>query len=363
MECSTFDELDLGEFSATLLAQIKGSRYPLSGMFELTERCNQNCVHCYVNQPASSPAAHSSELTTGQVKDILDQLAAAGCMFLTFTGGEPMLRSDFLEIYLHARKLGILASIFTNGTMVTPEIADALAQVRPLFIEISIYGATEATFEKVTRLPGSYERCLRGIELLKERGLPLYLKSALITINRYELKVMKAFAQELGVNFRYDGQMWPRLDGDTTPFDLAFSPQELVAIDYEDPERVAEIGRVSRELSGKETRGASLYVCGGGLYSFYINAKGQLKSCGMIRYPTYNLKEMSFAEAWMQMGIIRTLKRQYDSPCITCGMGALCQQCPAWSQAVHGDDETIVQDLCELAHLRSELVNDKIDIR
>jgi len=360
MECSTFYELDLGEFSATLMAQLKGRRYPLSGMFELTERCNLSCIHCYVNQPASSPIARANELTTAQVKDILDQLAEAGCLYLTFTGGEPMLRPDFLELYLHARKRGIIASIFTNGTMLTPEIADGLTQVKPLFIEISLYGATKETYEKVTRVTGSFERCMRGIQLLKERDLPLYLKSALITTNRHELMDMKAFAHKQGIDFRYDGQMWPRLDGDTTPFDYRFSPEELLAIDLEDPERVAEIGRVAREMSGKEVRGMNVYVCGAGLFSFYITAKGLLKGCGMLRYPAYDLKEMSFAEAWEQLGAIRTLKRQKDSACITCAMGALCQQCPAWSQAVHGDDETIVEYLCELAHLRAELVHDNI---
>jgi MoaA/NifB/PqqE/SkfB family radical SAM enzyme len=118
MECSTFAELDLAEFGAVLQAQIKGRRIPLSGMFELTERCNLNCVHCYVNQPASSRVARARELTTDQVKRILDQAADAGCLFLTLTGGEPLLRPDFIEIYLHARKRGILASIFTNGTHV-----------------------------------------------------------------------------------------------------------------------------------------------------------------------------------------------------------------------------------------------------
>ena len=360
MDCSVFDELELGEFSATLLAGLTGKRYPLSGMFELTERCNLSCVHCYVNQPASSKVARASELTTEEVKRILDQIADAGCLFLTLTGGEPLLRPDFLELYLHARKRGIIASIFTNGTLLTPEITDALVKVKPLFIEISLYGSTQETYEKVTRVPGSFARCMRGIHLMKERGLPLYLKSALITENRHELMEMQSLAQELGVSFRYDGQLWPRLDGDTTPLNYRFSAEELVAIDCEDPERLAEIDRVAREMSGKDVRGENVYVCGGGLFSFYITAKGLLKSCGMVRYPIFDLKELSFAEAWEQMGVIRTLKRQKDSPCITCAMGALCQQCPAWSQAVHGDDETIVEDLCEIAHLRYAQVNANI---
>jgi len=360
MECSTFNELELGELSAVLLAQMKGRRYPLSGMFEVTERCNLSCVHCYINQPASGQVACAKELTTEQVKRILDQAADAGCLYLTFTGGEPLLRPDFMEIYLHARKRGIIASIFTNSTMVTPQIADGLAEVRPLFIEITLYGATRETYEKVTRVPGSYERCLKGLELLKERGLPLFLKSALLTINRHELDEMKAFADKLGVKFRYDGQMWPRLDGSRQPLDYQFTPEEMFAIDCEDLERMREIGRVSRELSGQIGRGMNLYTCGGGFHSFYINAKGQLKSCGMIRWPAYDLQEVSFNEAWEHLGETRSLKRQKDSPCITCKMGALCQQCPAWSQAIHGDDETLVEFICQLAHLRSSQLNDSI---
>jgi len=360
MECSTFAELDLAEFGAVLQAQIKGRRYPLSGMFELTERCNLNCVHCYINQPASSQIARARELTTDQVKGILEQAANAGCLFLTLTGGEPLLRPDFIEIYLHARKLGILASIFTNGTMLTPQIADRLAEVRPPFIEITLYGATQETYEKVTRVPGSYQHCINGIELLKERGLPLFLKSALLTINHHELADMQAFADNLGVKFRYDGQMWPRLDGSKQPLEYQFSPEEMVAIDREDSERLKDVARLSQELSGKEMRGENLYICGGGLLSFYITAIGELKSCGMVRYPTYDLQKVPFKVAWERMGEIRLLKRQKESPCITCDLGALCQQCPAWSQAIHGDNETPVEFLCQLAHLRARLVNDII---
>ena len=128
MDCSVLPELDLADWGSEIQKQLKGRRFPLTGMFELTDRCNLNCVHCYINQPAGNQVARSKELTTNQVKNILDQVAAAGCLFLTFTGGEVLLRPDFPEIYLHAKQLGILVSIFTNGTLFSQRVIDLLAK-------------------------------------------------------------------------------------------------------------------------------------------------------------------------------------------------------------------------------------------
>ena len=184
MDCPTFPELNLSDWGADLHARMQGRRYPLGGTIELTERCNMRCLHCYINQPVHQQAARASELTTIQAVDILDQAADAGCLFLTITGGEPLLRPDFAGIYKHARQRGMLVTLFTNGTLLTPAIADLLADWRLQSVEITLYGATRETYEKVTQIPGSYTRCLKGIELLLERSLPLSLKSVLQRLNR-----------------------------------------------------------------------------------------------------------------------------------------------------------------------------------
>lgn len=354
MNCPTCPELNLDEWSGALLASLKGARYPLSGTFELTERCNLSCVHCYINQPAGSRAARARELTTAQVTELLDQVAEAGCLFLLLTGGEVLVRSDFPTIYRHARERGILVIVFTNGTLVTPQIADCLADSRPRSIEITLYGATAATHERVTRVPGSYARCRRGIELLLERGLPLSLKAILLTINRHELPEMRALAEQLGVTFRYDGMLWPRLDGGRQPFDYRLSVQEMIHLDYADPERQSEWDRMAQVFGGRPVRADDVYCCGAGLRSFHVDYAGRLTACTMARRPDYDLRQMSFHEAWERLGAVRQQKRQLDTACRTCTVGGLCTQCPGWSQAVHGDDETPVEFVCQLGRLRAE---------
>ena len=358
MVCPSFPELELSEWGKQLLQQLQGQRYPLSGVFELTERCNLGCLHCYINQPAASQASRSRELTTVQVTGILDQLAAAGCLFLTFTGGEVLLRPDFAEIYRHARQRGILVSLFTNATLLTPRIADLLVDWRPLSIEVTLYGDTAETYERVTGLPGSFARCRRGIELLLERGLPLTLKSVLLTTNRHELPGMRAYAGQLGVQFRYDGMLWPRLDKGQEPFEYQLPLQEMVELDRQDPERRQEWQKVAERFSGQMVRAEYVYSCGAGLQSFHIDSTGKLSICTMSRQPAHDLLQTSFQAAWDSLGSLREEKRILDTACRTCTLGGLCTQCPGWSQAVHGDNETPVEFVCDLAHLRSIQIQD-----
>ena len=353
MDCPTIQELDFGEWGQEVLSRLQGRRYPLSGTFELTARCNLACVHCYINQAAVSRAALASELTTLQVKAILDQITAAGCLFLTLTGGEVLLRPDFPEIYRHARQRGMLVSLFTNGTLITPRIADLLAEVQPRVVDITLYGATQATYERVTGVPGSYARVHRGIELLRERGVPLALKTVVLTVNRHEFPAMRAFAEGLGVRFRYDGLLWPRLDRSQAPLEYQLPLQELVAVEFGDSSMQQEWARLADRFSGQRLRSENIYTCGIGQRSFHIDSAGQLSGCMGARRPAYDLLQMSFQAGWEKLGSLRQQERQLETACRTCTLNDLCSQCPGWSQAVDGSDETPVEFLCELAHLHA----------
>jgi len=353
-DCSVCLEVTLGELDQEFQAQLQGRRYPLGGSFELTERCNLRCVHCYINQPAGSQEAAARELTLAQAKTILDQLADAGCMFLLLTGGEPLLRPDFEEIYRHAKRKGMILSLFTNGTLMTPRIADFLAEYRPHLIEITLYGATRETYERVTGVPGSYDRCMRGIDLALDRGLRLNLKSVLLKANRHDLAAMKAFAERLGVSYRFDGVLWPRLDGDQCALAQRLSPEEVVALDREYPERQSEYVDVYRRFESVPARTERVYSCGAGHRTFHIDSAGRLSACMMARLRAYDLLQGSFQEGWeVFLAAEVGRKRNWDTPCITCPVGVLCVQCPGWSQTVHGDDETPVDYVCEIGRLRA----------
>jgi MoaA/NifB/PqqE/SkfB family radical SAM enzyme len=117
------------------------------------------------------------------------------------------------DVYRYAKQKGLLITLFTNGVLINKKIADFLAEYPPHHIEISLYGYTKNIYEKITGKSGSFERCLRGIHLLTERGLPLQLKTMVITLNKHEIWKMKPFAEEdLGLEFRYDAMISPRLD-------------------------------------------------------------------------------------------------------------------------------------------------------
>jgi radical SAM protein with 4Fe4S-binding SPASM domain len=360
VDCVTYPEIDLGEWGEELHEKLQGRRYPLGGTLELTERCNLRCVHCYINQKAGSDQVRGRELNTEQTKDIVDRMAEAGCMFLLLTGGEPLLRSDFSEIYTHARRKGILVNLFTNAALVTPRLADLLADFGVQAIDISIYGATQETYEAVTQVPGSYGRTFKGIDLLMERGLPVSLKTIVLKTNRSELAAMRGLAEQLGVQFRYDGLIWPRVDGGKQVWDHRLSVQELIALDDEDEKRQEEWRQVAEQFEGQLVRNEYVYSCGAGLRSFHIDSTGKMSICTMSRVPDFDLLKMSFEAAWEELGKLRQEKRKLDTACLTCTANGLCMQCPGWSQAVHGDHETPVEYVCELGKIR-EIIYKKMN--
>jgi len=354
MNCSAYDPLGFDDWGEILTAPLQGGRYPVSATMELTNRCNFGCPHCYINEAANDDAARDRELTTEQVKAIIDQMVAAGVMFLTLTGGEPLLRPDFAEIYTYARENGLLVVVFTNGTLITDEIIALFTELRPFSIEISIYGATAPVFERVSGLPGSFARCHKAIERVVAAGLPLTLKTELITLNYQELPQMKAYADQLGVNFRYDGMLWPRLDGKAEfPRDVQIPLEVLVSFDAGDHEREAAVDKELDRLKHLKGRDERVFSCGAGVRSFHVDCEGRLSICMMVRQPAYNILEMPLIEAFEKLGSLREMKRKSVSKCQSCTLNIMCSHCPGWSLAIHGNYETVVKSVCEYGTLRT----------
>jgi MoaA/NifB/PqqE/SkfB family radical SAM enzyme len=165
---------------------------------ELTERCNNDCIHCNINRPEGDEEAKGRELTRGEWQEILKEAAGLGAWSVRFTGGEPLLREDFEELYLFARKLGLRVQLFTNGRLITPRLADLFARIPPLErIEITVYGMRVESYEAVSRRPGSYAEFRRGLGLLLERKIPLAVKWAWLPPNQKELAEFEAWAGTL----------------------------------------------------------------------------------------------------------------------------------------------------------------------
>jgi len=148
---------------------------------ELTERCNNDCIHCYINLPAGDALAISRELSFPEIESILREAASLGCLSARFTGGEPLLRKDFREIYVCARKLGMRVTIFTNACLITEPLADLLAHIPPLEkVEVTVYGMSRESCKAVTHTPDSFGQARRGIDLLSSRNIPFMLKAAML---------------------------------------------------------------------------------------------------------------------------------------------------------------------------------------
>ncbi len=212
MDCPYVPDLSYNGFGDRLRSRIGSQRLPLNGSMELNFRCNLRCQHCYAAYGhAGIPG--KQELSTLEIQRILDEVTDEGCLWMLLTGGEPLMRRDFKEIYLYAKRKGLLLTLFTNGTMITPEIADFLAEYRPFNLEITLYGLTQETYEKITGIPGSHKRCFQGIELLLERQIILGLKTIAMTLNQHEFEAIRDYAKSLGVPFRYDGMINSALDG------------------------------------------------------------------------------------------------------------------------------------------------------
>lgn len=346
------------EFSRTVFTDVNPLRIPVNGTIEISNRCPLECVHCYNNLPMADPVARKRELTTEEHFRVLDELAELGCLWLLFSGGEIFARHDFLEIYRHAKKRGFLITLFTNGTLITERIADALVESRPFAIEITLYGRTKATYESLTGIPGSFEKCLRGIHLLLERKLPLKLKTVALTINKHEIQSMKRFAEELGCEFKFDPMISPRIDCSSSPLAVRLTPEDIVAIDLDEPSRVSEWRRMALDFAVELPEGEvpQVYDCGGGVNSFAIDPYGDLTICVLSHQDSYNVRNGSVREGWEKfLRGVRDKRITRVTKCTTCQLKSLCGSCAANAELENGDPEAPVDFLCRTAHLRAEV--------
>ena len=352
----TMNAVSYGEFSLDLHRHFGDKRTPVDVSIEMTRRCPLECQHCYNNLPLGDLAARNRELSKQEYEAILDELADMGVIWLLFTGGEIFARKDFLEIYTYAKQKGFLITLFTNGILISEKIADYLVDFPPFAIEITLYGRTKETYEALTQLPGSYDRCMRGIRLLQERGLPLKLKTVGTKINCHEVIGMKEFAeQELGVDFKFDSLINPRIDCSQAPLEVRLSPEEVVALDLHWPKVAAEHRRLlEKETVSPKRKTGSVYVCGGGLKSFAIDPYGHMSICVISHQETYDIRIGSIREGWEQFLFkVRQRERTRPSKCDACRIQSVCSMCPANGELENGDQESPVEFLCEVAHLRA----------
>jgi radical SAM protein with 4Fe4S-binding SPASM domain len=324
---------------------------PISGQIDLTYFCNLKCQHCFIAQEKDK-----KELAFGEVISIINKIHKAGCLWLAFSGGEVFLRNDFLDIYTYARKKGFLVTILTNGTLITENVADYLAKLSPFCIDITLNGITEKVCEEVTQVKGSFAQVMRAIKLLKERNLPLTLKSNGMKINRDEILRIKQFSEELlGKNrFRCDLVLYAGMDGSKKPCKLRLTSDEILNIQHADSDMLS----LCREqfLHQKENtrlKQGFLFPCG--VSSFHIDPYGNMRLCSFIKEPCADMRKDAFPESFMRLyDYFQGLKANVATTCRECNIQYLCRQCPGRALAENGDMERPVEFFCGLAHRQEE---------
>ena len=274
-----------------ILARRGVARAPLSGQWELTRRCNLRCVHCYTD-PWNNAGRLARELSTHEVIRILDELQEAGCLSLAFTGGDPLARPDFPQIYQAAVERGFLVTVLCNGTLVGERTIRLWTEYPPEGVEITLNGISPGVLEAITTVPGSHARVLRGIRLVREAGLPLTVKANAMRPNFDELLAIKAFVRTLpGVRFKLSEEIFERLDGSVDACRLSPDPEVLDRLEAAEAE-------LSRDKVRKRQEEAKPAGCPADSATFHIDAEGGLQLCSRNRQKTYDLRRGSFKEGF-----------------------------------------------------------------
>jgi radical SAM protein with 4Fe4S-binding SPASM domain len=356
MPCKDTPWLSNREFLSEFDKRSAALRIPLTGSLELTSRCNLNCIHCYLGPHPGPGRTDLKEMDTAKVLSVIDEITEAGCLNLLLTGGEPLLRKDFSEIYGHAKRNGMLVTIFSNGTRITDDVVSLFVDLPPRAVEISLYGATEDVYEAITQVKGSYKRCLQGIRRLLDADIPVELKTMLMTLNSHELLNMESMANDLGVKFRFDAAIFPKLNGDRSPISLRVPPEDVVAKEFSDEDRYSQWKDFYHRVESTPARDR-LYTCGAGINSFHIDAYGKLKPCLMITSVAYSLERGDFATGWRDvMSLIEEKKPRDAYKCNSCEKAPLCGYCPAFFALENGKEDVCSEYLCEIGKGRFQRI-------
>jgi len=357
MKCSETAWLSDKEYLEQFSRKAFQLRIPLSGGIDLSSRCNLKCVHCYFSTDGETAETGKAELDTGRILSIIDEITEAGCLYLLITGGEPLMRKDFSTIYRHAKLNGLLTTVFTNGTLVTEHIAGLFEELPPQAVEISLYGATASTYENISGVKGSYEKCLAGIRRLLDHHIQVKLKTVLMTLNIHEFTAMENIAKKFGIPFRFDAALFPRFNGDKAPLKLRVSPEAAVDKEFADLQRLNSYRDYFKRVRDFPVSD-SLYICSAGLTNFHIDANGNLKPCLMTHDIRYSLLSGNFLNGWEKV-IPKILSKKADGSyiCNACDKRALCGVCPAFFRLENGSEYIRSAYLCEMGEHRFQKIH------
>lgn len=342
-------------------------RLPLDGHFDLTYRCNNNCRHCWLWLPSESKEKNQ-ELSTDEIYQIVKEARRYGTQAWYISGGEPMLRSDFYEIFDYITRKSVFYNLNTNGTLITPKIAQLMKRKGKKMI--ALYGADAEVHDHITRTPGSFEATMRGFNYLKEAGASFFVQIIPMRDNYHQYKEMLLLAQSLSSDYRI-GATWLNLSANHSTcknkeiIAQRLDPHEVVSLEPPIPS-LAVLNEYLREHTNqfgnldnsKDIEHSLFQNCINDKQEFHIDPYGGMSFCPFIKDNElrFNLREFSFSQVWD--GLIPSIKdkilanQEYRDNCGSCDLRQDCNWCPVYSFLEHGRYSAKIDYLCEIAQLK-----------
>lgn len=323
---------------------------PVSGTFELTPRCNLSCEMCYIRMSAAEQSSYGTELTAEQWLALGRETVDAGMAYLLLTGGEPLLRPDFEQIYTGLAELGLMLTLNTNGTRITEGTVRCLEEHPPEKINVTLYGASGETYRRVCGSAGGYEAAIRGIALLREAGLPLCLNTTFTRHNAADMERIVSFAKENGIPIRMTSYLFPPLRCGREANESCFLPPEefgrlgaafdSLTMNADQKKRRAELLAQIRQKSPALPDRGRAASCMAGRGAFWVTWDGRLLPCGMLPELGAPLKEAGFSALWAGFGEKMDAQR-LPGACSGCPRRILCPVCAAVTQSADEPPEAL----------------------
>jgi len=338
------------EFSDELWDQIQPiaqkKQFPALAEIAVTENCNLSCVHCYVEKTGEP------QLSFQEIKRIIDQLAQAGCFFITFTGGEPFLRKDFLDIIKYTREKDFSVDILSNGNLITASVAKKLAEMNISRAQISIYSAIPKVHDSVTRINGSFEKSKKAIKFLHNNKIKVHIACLIMSLNFSTYKTVRSLAKKMGVTWSISYPARARHSGEKDTYSLRIRKEQLKKLLLENKKQFCQ--HFLREK--KEP------VCHAGSAICFISANGDLNPCVLFPLKLGNLKKEKLGDIWENSNILKKFRNVKISDfvnCKNCKFLEFCRLCPGMNYLEEGDILKPAKIDCQIAKVVGRILNKK----
>lgn len=352
-------KIDYNQFMNRLFFKAGAQGIPLAGTFEITSRCNLDCRMCYIHRRANDAAAIKSEKNAQWWKSLADAAKSAGMLTLLITGGEPLLRPDFEEIYLHCQSQGLLLQVNTNATLINEEKVRFFAAHKPQRLNITLYGASRETYGTLCGKPEAYDCVMWALGALKAAGVTVKLNYSATPYNCADALAIYRYARENEFELQTATYMFaPVRACEHGCFETQRLSAEAAAVEQLKYTRFRMGDEGFREYVRKFREGhpepmpddecqdlpAEKIRCRAGQTTFWVTCDGQMRPCGMMTEPSTAVEE--FFSAWAEIheareGILMPAK------CMNCDLRKLCDVCAAVTYAENGRFDAVPQYACE----------------